>query len=88
MIRLTLALCALAAPAFAASDCAEAGQMLDQLEAEFGETFAFGGIENLGGATIITVNPRTGSYSVLHGEGGALCIIGAGTGWQAKGDAL
>lgn len=88
MIRLALVLCALAAPAFAASDCAEAGQMLDRLKSEYGEVFAFGGIENLGGATLITVNPRTGSYSVLHGEGGALCLIGAGTGWQGKGDAL
>ena len=30
-------------------------------------------------------NPATGSYTVLHGEDGRLCMVGAGTGWKTAG---
>lgn len=68
--------------AMAAPVCGDAGDFRDQLARGYKEQVIGGGTTDKV-ATLIYVNPETGTWSVLQVLGDRACVIAAGQGWKA-----
>ena len=66
--------------------CAPERQMLAGLESEYGERPAWQGM-TMDGPVMVTVNPDTGTWTILvMPQPGMLCIGAAGDGWTSLPD--
>ena len=80
-MRLTLALCAIAAPAFAEPQCANVADALTNLAANYGESPRVTALMAGGNMLIITAAPAGGWTALEIKPGGEACIVAAGDGF-------
>ena len=80
-MRFIIALCLLASPAFAQTQCANVAEALTNLSVTYGESIRVTGLMTDGNMLIITAAPSGGWTALQVKPGGEACLVAAGEGF-------